>query len=402
MPVLSCAGRHGFRGKNHTFAGKLNRSFTNMLTRRHLRIKVLQAIYAFLQSDGQRIDTAEHNLLTSLDRIYDLTIHQLSFLIELLNFAHTRLEDGKQKYLPSQEDLNPNTRFIENQLLQQLIKNRSYQKHAERLKISWSGYEELTRRLYKSLRASELYKTYMALPETSYKIDKDFVISVFNTLTLPDPGLQALYEEKNVFWTNDSTSERITLSRDFFLDAAIDSQADMEILRKIYRLEAMDEGSVEVDCTEDSIYHENDFYMAAWLVNRILREFKQGWDEFSPLPPLLRLGEGDDNDEDFVTKLFRKTLLRSDELNAMINDKAHNWELERIAVMDVIIMKMAIVELMEFPSIPVKVSMNEYIELAKIYSTPKSSQFINGLLDKILSALLENKKVVKLGRGLKE
>jgi len=391
-----------FASKALPLPAKSNRSFTNMLTRRHLRIKSLQAIYAFLQSDGQRIDAAENNLLISLDRIYDLAIYQLSFLLELVDFAQTRIDDGKQKYLPTQEDLNPNTRFVENLLLRQLIANRSFQKHVDRLKISWSGYEEMTRRLYKTLRASELYQAYMALPQTSYKIDKDFVINVFNTITLPDAGLQALYEEKNVFWTNDSTRESITLSREFFLDDDFDNQADMEILRKIYRLEAMDEGNVEVECTEDSIYHENDFYMAAWLVNRILRDFKQGWDEFSPLPPLLRHGEGDDNDEDFVIRLFRKTLLRSDELNGLIIDKAHNWELERIAVMDVIILKMAIVELMEFPSIPVKVSMNEYIELAKIYSTPKSSQFINGLLDKILSTLVENNKVVKLGRGLKE
>ncbi|HAW58993.1 MAG TPA: transcription antitermination factor NusB [Bacteroidales bacterium] len=374
-----------------------------MLTRRHLRIKVLQALYAYLQSDNHQIDIAEKQLVSSIEHIYDLAINQISFLLNLWKFAAERLEEGKLKFRPSEEDLNPNTRFIDNAFLKKLNSNNSLMKQIERLKISWTDYEEVTRRIYKSLRSSNAYREYLEKSPNSFREDKNFVLQIFNDFIVNDLGLQAIFEEKNLFWTNDIREETIVLKKEILSSENSEQLADREILSRIFRQEGKENEEIEVTSFEQSIYQANDYSIAVWIANRMMNDVKENWNEFSPLPPLLKTSDdSEDNDMEFLLSLFRKTILHFDEYNEYITEKIINWDLERIAVMDAILLKMAITEIIEFSYIPIKVTMNEYIELAKIYSTPKSSQFINGMLDKIVGSLKNKNLIKKAGRGLFE
>ncbi|MBL7103754.1 MAG: transcription antitermination factor NusB [Bacteroidales bacterium] len=320
-----------------------------MLSRRHLRIKALQALYAFVQSSNDRLDTGEKELLKSLDKLYEIYIYQLSLLIEIVEFAQKRIEENKQKYIPAEEDLNPNTRFINNQFIRQLSDNKNFLKNIEKYKISWVNSEEIIRKIYKSIRESYDYKDYMNAKIINYESDKEIFIKIIKKQISRSEILQFFYEEKNIYWSDD-------------------------------------------------------FYTANLLAIKTIKSYRESWDEYKKLPALLKNGESDKNNEDkeFVKNLFRKTILKSDEYDKLIEDKVRNWEMDRIAVMDILLIKMALAELLEFPSIPVKVTLNEYIELAKMYSTPKSRIFVNGILDKLILDLKSQKKIKKTGRGLLE
>lgn len=320
-----------------------------MLSRRHLRIKVLQVLYAFVQSSNDRLDMGEKELLKSLDKLYEIYIYQLSLLIEIVEFAQKRIEENKQKYIPAEEDLNPNTRFINNQFISQLSGNKDFLKNIEKYKISWKNSEEIIRKIYKNIRESNDYKDYMNTKTTNYESDKEIFIKIIKKQISRSEILQFFYEEKNIYWSDD-------------------------------------------------------FYTANLLAIKTIKSYRESWDEYKKLPALLKNGESDKNNEDkeFVKDLFRKTILKSDEYDKLIEDKVMNWEMDRIAVMDILLIKMALAELLEFPSIPIKVTLNEYIELAKMYSTPKSKIFVNGILDKLILDLKSQKKIKKTGRGLLE
>ncbi|HQN98938.1 MAG TPA: transcription antitermination factor NusB, partial [Bacteroidales bacterium] len=228
-------------------------------------------------------------------------------------------------------------------------------------------------------------------------------LQIFNDFIVNDLGLQAIFEEKNLFWTNDIREETIVLKKEILSSENSEQLADREILSRIFRQEGKENEEIEVTSFEQSIYHANDYSIAVWIANRMMNDVKENWNEFSPLPPLLKTSDdSEDNDMEFLLSLFRKTILHFDEYNEYITEKIINWDLERIAVMDAILLKMAIAEILEFSYIPIKVTMNEYIELAKIYSTPKSSQFINGMLDKIVGSLKNKNLIKKAGRGLFE
>lgn len=373
-----------------------------MLTRRHLRIKVLQAVYAFFQSESDRMDLAERQLLQSLDRILDLAVYHLSFISELVEFAERRIEEGKLKFLPTPEDLNPNTRFIDNSFVHQLRNNRTFVRHCDSLKISWKEQEDIIRKIYNKLRDTEAYKTYMSAEETSYKEDKEMILFIFDELTFHSEVMQFFYEEKNLYWTNDSHKEVIQLTADNLNNDELFRFADKEMAQKLYKRFASTEGTLEITCEESATYPENDYNISGFVVHKLIKEFKPAWDEFTPLPQLLKPMNGEDDDKEFLTRLFRKVIVHRKAYAELISSRADNWEFDRIALMDTIIMQMALAELLEFPSIPVKVTMNEYIELSKIYSTPKSSQFVNGLLDKLVNELKAEGKIKKTGRGLME
>jgi len=320
-----------------------------MLSRRHLRIKVLQALYAFVQSSNDRLDIGEKELLKSLDKLYEIYIYQLSLLIEIVEFAQKRIEENKQKYIPTEEDLNPNTRFINNQFIRQLSGNKDFLKNIEKCKISWVNSEEIVRKIYVNIRESNDYKDYMNAKTTNYESDKEIFIKIIKKQISRSEILQFYYEEKSIYWSDD-------------------------------------------------------FYTANLLSIKTIKSFSENWDENKKLPALLKNGNNDkyNEDKEFVKNLFRKTILKSDEFEKLIEDKVRNWEMDRIAVMDILLIKMALAELLEFPSIPVKVTLNEYIELAKMYSTPKSKIFVNGILDKLILDLKSQKKIKKTGRGLLE
>ena len=314
-----------------------------------MRIKVLQALYAFFQSVNDRIDLGEKELLKSINKIYEIYIYQVSLLIEIVEFANRRLEENKKKFIPTEEDLNPNTRFIDNRMIKQLSDNKDYIKHFEAYKINWSGEEEMIRKLYKEVRDSEDYKTYMSNKQHSYTNDKDILNKILKKQMARSESLQYFFEEKNIHWSDD-------------------------------------------------------FHTANMLVMKTIKHYKENYDEQWKLPTLFKINDFDEGDEDkkFVKKLFRKTIIHSEDYDKLIEEKVKNWEMDRIAIMDILILKMALVELMEFPSVPVKVSLNEYIELAKMYSTPKSKVFVNGVLDKLIEDLKEKKLIQKTGRGLLE
>lgn len=320
-----------------------------MLSRRHLRIKVMQALYAYFQSNGNDLNLSEKGLVSAINSIYDLYIYLLSAMLEVGDFARNRMEEGKQKFLPSSEEINPNTRFIENQLLIQLDVNKNLRKNINRLKINWSEHQEIFRKIFILFRDSEAYQKYMGASAVSYRDDKEILLYLLGEVMLSNEAFISIFEEKNINWADD-----------------IDT--------------------------------------SAMMIAKTIKKWDVSFDEFKELPLLMVSPdeEGDDLINDFVLKLFRKTIIKSGESAVLISERAQNWEIERIAILDVILIKMALAEFLEFPSIPVKVTINEYIEISKEYSTPRSKQFINGILDKLVTDLKAEGVLKKTGRGLLE
>ncbi len=309
----------------------------------------MQSLYAHFQTVDTPVIMSEKKLTTNIDSIYDLYIYLLSALLEISDISRNMMADARQKFLPTEAEINPNTRFVDNQLLSQFDNNRELRKHINRLKINWSDDKDVFRRIYMTFRETDDFRQYLEAKQTGYKEDKEIVVSLLTTALLASDPFVSLFEEKNIYWADD-------------MDTAV------------------------------------------MMVLKTIKKWNKSTDEFQSLPPLLVSPdeEGDDLIRDFVLKLFRKTLANSDEYTALISKYADNWEYERIALLDVILFKMALAEFMEFPSIPVKVTINEYIEISKEYSTPKSRQFINGLLDKISIDLKKEGKIKKMGRGLIE
>ncbi len=318
-----------------------------MLNRRYLRTKVMQSLYAYFQSDDNRMDIAERNLIRSIDKLYELYIYQLSILFELVEFSKQRMEENKQKFVPSDEDLNPNTKFIENRLIKQLVSNNSFVLHYNELKINWSEEQDIFRSLYQKMKETTAYIDYMNAETSSYSADKKIVLQLFRRLIISDEKLENFFEDKNIYWADD-------------------------------------------------------YQTVAMMVLKTLDSFKEDKNEYYELPGLYKEEDrtNANDDKNFIKELFRKTIINNAKYTEIIEKHTNNWEIERIAVIDKILLKMAIVELTEFPSIPVKVTLNEYIEISKGFSDDNSKIFINGILDKIISDLKTNKSISKLGRGL--
>ena len=316
-----------------------------MLSRRHLRVKVVQSLYAFFQSENDRLDLGEKQLILSVNKLYELFIHQLSFLVAFRDFSENRIEEAKKKHFPTEKDINPNTKFIENRIFKQLSSNIDFLKKEKAYKISWNDNADIIRKFFIKIKDSYEYLNYLDSDEDSYENDKKIILKLIKKYISSFELLENYYEDKSIYWADD--------------------------------------------------YHTANF-----LTQKTIQSFTEEQDEYKLLPGIYKsLGENNE-DKDFIISLFRKSILKSNEYNLMIEEKAKNWEIERIAVMDVILLKMALTELLEFPSIPIKVTMNEYIEIAKYFSTSKSSVFINGILDKMIESLKDENKIKKTGRGL--
>ncbi len=320
-----------------------------MLSRRHIRIKVLQALYAYTQTDNGNPILGEKQLLKHFEKVYDLFIYQLSLLVEIRAFAEERMDEAKKKYYPTKEELNPIEKFIRNPFLMQLANNKDLEKKADALHINWKEEIELIRKLYNQIRETETYTKYLTEKETSYKADKLVIEKLFEEVLVPNENLHFYFEDLNLNWTDD-------------------------------------------------------YYLVAQLVLMTLSSYKVSWNENRPLPTLFKDELDDDGGQDliFARELFKKTIYHSDEFLDLIKPKIVNWEIDRVALMDMLILKMALVELTEMNSIPVKVTMNEYIEISKYFSTPKSKIFINGILDNLILELKTSGKIKKTGRGLVE
>jgi len=303
----------------------------------------MQAIYAFLQGDNNDLAKGERELMNSINKIYDLYIYILLLLPELIDFGKARIDERKQKKLPNADDLNPNTKFVDNLLLNKLSNINALRREAETRKLSWADEAELIKKIYNTIVASDEYVAYMNNADNSYALAQKFVQNIFKKYIATEESLHSLFEEKSIFWVD-----------------------DMEFVNS--------------------------------MVVKTLGTIGENADNNASLLPLLK----DDEDKKFMLDLFHKTIIHEKEYDALIAPKLQNWEMERIAFMDVILMKMAISEFLNFPTVPTKVSMNEYIEISKDYSTPQSKLFINGILDKLLSDFRREDKIVKTGRGLME
>ena len=315
-----------------------------MLNRRHLRIKVLQALYSYYQSNDDNFNNLKKETLSGLERIYDLYVYLLLTFSELKSVSEYRISENKKKIRPSDEELDPNFKFVKSKVIELLENNVNLRTASENRKVNWVGDEsqEMFRKMLIHIRESEVFDLYMNNGETGFEEDKAFAIGLFKTEIANFPALYNFFEEKSIHWLDD---------------------IDLACAMVIKTIKAFEEGG---NCDILSLYKDKE-------------------DEIY-----------------FVNQLLQKTIVMDKESEELIDELTSNWELDRIAKMDVILMKMAITELQVFSNIPTKVTLNEYIEISKFYSTPKSNGFINGVLDKAIGRLDKEGKINKAGRGLQK
>jgi len=314
-----------------------------MFNRRQLRIKVLQALYAFHTDSDGSVEEIHKQLGRALEKTYDLYLLLLLLIAELQDAAIERIEAGRLKQQPTHEDLHPNTKFVNNKPLRVITKSKVLASQAANRSLGWGQEQELIKRLFKSLVSSEEYAAYMQNEERGFQHDREALNRMFRKHIANDEILHDWIEEQSILWSDD-------------LDLAC------SIVLKTVKTIAED--------SEDLVLSEM-------------------WKE-----------SGDD--KEFLEQLFSRTLALAGEHDGIIEKAASNWDLERIATMDLILLRMALAEARTFESVPLKVTMNEYIDLAKFYSTEKSGAFVNGVLDKLFASMKEDGTIVKVGRGLIE
>jgi N utilization substance protein B len=312
-----------------------------MISRRLLRIKALLALYAFNRREDDDLEKAEKELIFSLGKTYDLYHYLMLLATEIADVASEKIDQGMQKKIPTPEDLNPNRRFVDNAVIQQLNDNLAFRKYISSTGLSWVQYPHIPRLIYGKMITWDNYLEYMNAKEVNYQEDKKFIIKLITELFSTSEDLLNCLEEQSIYWND-----------------------DMEYV--------------------------------IIMIEKTFKKFKADSDEKTELMPLFK----NDDDKEFVRRLFRQAVLNSKSNSELIDNNTTNWEVERIALMDILVMQLAITEIMEFPEIPVKVTLNEYIELAKYYCTPKSSTFVNGILDNIVKEIREKGLVKKYGRGL--
>jgi len=312
-----------------------------MISRRIIRTKVLQVLYAYYSSEERSINNTEKELFFCIHKTYDLYHYLLALVIEIADYAETRIELKRNKHQPTQEDLHPNIKFVSNLFIQQLRENRQLTAYLNQTKLSWVNHPELIKELYLIVTESEIYQEYVSSETRSFMDDRKFIEKIFNKIFLVSEELYEVLEEQSIYWNDDI---------EFVISVII----------------------------------------------KTTKRFNETTDSGQHLMPLYK----DEEDREFARDLLRKSVINHDELQALIKVHSSNWDVERIAFMDILMMQMAITEFLYFPSIPTKVTMNEYIELSKFYSTEKSRNFINGILDKTLKDLKKEGKINKAGRGL--
>ena len=310
-----------------------------MLSRRLLRIKVVKALFAHLKSGADNMMASEKTLMASVDKAYDLYFQILTLPVELARYAEQRQELAKQKKLPTYEDLNPNTKFVDNRVTRVIANSDAVNDRIAARKLGWGRHAELIRTLYTQLSESDYFKDYMLREERSFADDRKLLEDFFKELQSCE-ALETELEEMSILWSDD-------------LPYIV-----MMILRSLSGLKP---SHTEL---------------------KVPSKFKS------------------DEDPEFVKTLFEKSLVNYDAYQDYIEKFTANWDVERIVFMDNLIIGTAMAELTSFPSIPVKVTLDEYIEISKYYSTPGSSTFINGVLDKIVESLTAEGRIRKAGRGL--
>ena len=311
-----------------------------MLTRRHIRARVMQALYACRQSEPQDTDTFRKNFLTGIERINDLYALQASLLDAIVRKAENRLEARRAKHFASPQERTPNRKFAENPFSALLTENPAYARACQKYASLWADHSEYVENLLGAIEATPQYERYMNSADTSFAGHKAFLVFVFREIIAPDDALSDFYEDCDMDWS-----------------------ADLPV--------------------------------ANTMLLKTLEDVKENQPDFS-IPALFK----DASDRQFAIELLEKSLSEGPSYRELIVRKAENWDPERIALVDMILMEMAVTEFVSFPSIPTKVTLNEYIELAKDYSSPKSPVFVNGILDTVLDELNAEGKIHTSGRGL--
>lgn len=329
------------QSERFSFALLILKSSYKVLNRRHIRVKVMQSIYAMHQKSSDDIEKEEKFLLHSIDSILDLYLIMVTTLTEIRKKEIVFIETSSKKHLATAEDRNPNRKFINNAVLLMLEENNSLSMAIEKRKINnWQMNDDYILILLNDVKKNGLYKKYMSNNINDFDEDKQFVIDMFIELIAPNEKLYDYLEDNKLTWIDD-----IPL-------------VNTQILKQLKQI------------TKDQ---------ESFKVSKLYK---------------------DQEDKEYVSNLFKKTILNERELTKEYIDKTPNWDPERIAEIDTIILKMAICEFLKFPSIPLKVTINEYLEVSKEYSTPKSSIFINGILDNLLKDFQADNRIMKTGRGL--
>lgn len=300
----------------------------------------MQSVYALLQSKSDNLKKEEDFLYASIEKMHDLYVLMLRLLVEVKNMEKKHIEISGKKYLATTQDLNPNFKFINNEIFKLLEESVSLNAYLDDNKLNyWSLDNEYVHEILKLIKESSIYAAYMTSEKCSFEEDRDFVVALFKTVVAPNEKLAEYFEDKTISWVDDIP------------------------------------------------------FVNTWIV-KSLNQLKA--------KQTFQLGSlyKDDDDKKFVVDLFRKVVLNHKEFEKEIENKTPNWDTDRIAEIDMILIKMAISEFLKFPSIPTSVTINEYIEIAKDYSSEKSSFFINGVIDKILKDFTASKRLNKIGRGL--
>lgn len=313
-----------------------------MLTRRHIRVKVMQSIYAFKQSAHTDLNKQEKFLSFSMENMYNLYLTLINLLVALQLKAEDYLTVSSKKYLATEEEKNPNRKFVDNRLMGLLKNNQSLVSASKKRRLpDWDLEDDYIKIIFNNLKKSPIYESYMSSGKDSFKEDVDFILKAYKEIIAVEDKLYAFIEDSSLTWVDDLP-------------------------------------------------------LVNTLIMKMFRKVKENPGDNWIIPDLFK----DEEDKDFAKALFRKTVLNDEKLLEEIKGRTPNWDMERINEIDGILLKMAICELKFFPSIPVKVTINEYLEIAKEYSTPKSSIFINGILDKLVKDYKSENTLNKTGRGL--
>ena len=307
-----------------------------MINRILIRIKVLQIVYAYYQKGSNDLKVAENELLLSLRRSYDLYHYFLLLIVDVTHMYERMIETKRNKYRPTDEELNPDMRMLNNRLANQIAKNEDLLKYTKEHGISWSDEMDFVKKMLELILESDVYADYIKNENDSYETDKEFWRLVFKRIISNNEFVEEYLEERSIYWNED------------------------------------------VDIIES-------------FVIKTIKRFGEDAGGNQELMPMFNSND----DHDYVIKLFRQTLLNGDKYRERIDKHTKNWESERVANMDLVIMQVALAEIMNFPTIPVSVTLNEYIDAAKYYSTPKSGTFINGVLDSIVEELKAEKLLIK-------
>ena len=306
-----------------------------MINRELIRIKVVQLTYAYYQNGNHNMEQAEKELLFSLSKAYDLYNYLLAFIVAVTREERRRFEIGTQRAQREGAEL-PSQRFAYNRFAVQLEENKQLNVFLEAQKLTWNNDIEFVRKVCDQVEQSRIYQEYMADADDSYEADREIWRKIYRTLIQENEDLDSILEDKSLYWNDDKEI------------------VDTFVLKTIKRFSPENKSEQE-----------------------LLPEYK------------------DDEDRDFATKLFRATILNADTYQRYMSESSRNWDFSRLAYMDVVIMQIAIAELLTFPNIPISVTINEYVDLAKLYSTPKSAGYINGMLDTIARHLVDSGKLLK-------